>query len=120
MGLPGQARQELEKRVEQFIADENGLLNLSQLGLLEIPVLENLFPHGSLLPSNINVLDISHNKLRRLPSWITRLSALKAIIASFNKIDELPASIGAVAGLEHLDLRNNKLWRLPDSLLSHP
>jgi hypothetical protein len=45
MANPRQAKQALKKRIQQFIDDDKAsCLDLSYLGLAEIPPLENFFP----------------------------------------------------------------------------
>ena len=59
-------------------------------------------------------IDLSHNKLTALPSYLfTDLPSLKSLNASQNKIRELPSSLWHNESMKTLDLSDNSLETLP-------
>lgn len=84
-------------------------LNLSRLGLTEIP------PEiGSL--SRLRWLTLDHNQLISLPSEIGKLHDLRILDLSNNQLTGLPAEFSQLSNLCHLDLNNNRLQHLPTAL----
>ncbi|VDK72002.1 unnamed protein product [Onchocerca ochengi] len=61
-------------------------------------------------------LDVSHNKIRTLPTFISLFNNLKQLHLSNNELESLPDEIGVLKKLEILDLSCNRLSCLPQSL----
>ncbi|KAA0168842.1 hypothetical protein FNF31_00003 [Cafeteria roenbergensis] len=61
-------------------------------------------------------LDVSWNKLRRLPPGMGSLERLRRLVASHNELVELPPLLGSCSSLEALWVEHNGLTRLPDSI----
>lgn len=64
----------------------------------------------------LRVLDVSRNKLVRVPEEIGQLTQLEKLIINRNKIEELPESIGNLKKLELIDAWNTTLYVLPSSI----
>ncbi len=99
------------ERIEK--AEKTGVLALRELGLT-----------GDTLPSKIfeirglRILDLSENKLLKLPAALGKLSgSLTSLTLDGNRLKALPdAAIVSLAKLETLSAGNNKLEALPDAL----
>jgi len=64
----------------------------------------------------LQVLDLHHNQLEKLPNEIGLLKSLRVLYVHHNKLKKLPDSIGDLPRLQSLDLRQNALKELPSSL----
>ncbi|XP_054909902.1 leucine-rich repeat-containing protein 69 [Poeciliopsis prolifica] len=62
------------------------------------------------------VLNLNHNKIKRLPPEIGRLKKLQLLSMIDNKLEELPGEIGCLKKLSELNLTFNNLSRLPRQL----
>lgn len=80
-------------------------LDLSDKKLKEVPDLRQF--------KNLNALDLSHNKLRTLPVWITELANLQELRVSRNRLAEFPEGICRLVHLKRLDMSRNALTGLP-------
>eukprot|EP00936_MAST-01D_sp_MAST-1D-sp1_P001532 g1532.t1 len=59
---------------------------------------------------------VQHNMLYSLPRRIGRMAQLQTVLANSNQLRVLPPSLGALKNLTWLDLRHNKLRTLPAEL----
>jgi len=84
-------------------------LNLSNQKLKKIPKEVFLFP-------NLKSLDLSGNKIESLPGDIGLLTKLEELILTKNKIDEIPKEIGSLKRLRVLKMRANSLYALPKEI----
>ncbi|XP_004684777.1 PREDICTED: platelet glycoprotein Ib alpha chain [Condylura cristata] len=92
------------------------LTRLTQLHLRESQ-LASLQTDGTL--PLLETLDISHNKLKSLPSLGQTLPALTTLDASFNQLASLsPHALDGLSQLHELYLSGNKLSTLPPRLLA--
>ncbi|XP_065200752.1 E3 ubiquitin-protein ligase LRSAM1-like isoform X2 [Planococcus citri] len=66
--------------------------------------------------SLLRVLDLSQNRVSKLPCDIKYLTNLKILKLDQNELNSLPSEIGALSNLEQLSLSSNKLKILPDSI----
>ncbi|MEL7251652.1 MAG: leucine-rich repeat domain-containing protein [Bacteroidota bacterium] len=58
-------------------------------------------------------LDLSHNKIKKLPKGLENLTQLRRLQLSFNSITRIEENLlGLLPQLKHLDLRKNKLRQL--------
>lgn len=79
--------------------------------------LASLAPESSMVAlTALEVLDVSRNQLRELPSWISRLTSLREVHAASNSMRPVARSlpVAALARLPHLtilDLRYNQKLR---------
>lgn len=62
---------------------------------------------------NLQLLDLSRNRLRTLPHQLGLLKNLKKLILNKNKLEELPAEIGQLEDLRELVISQNELVTLP-------
>ena len=108
------------------------ILNLSNLGLQEIPkevfkcrFLKKLdLSHNNIkvLPKDIGKLkflqslDLSNNQLTALFANLFNISALRVLILNNNQISKIPQQLGNLTNLTKLMVANNKLASLPESL----
>lgn len=61
-------------------------------------------------------LNLSHNRLVKIPGEIGRLTQLTKLYLNNNQIKELPPEMGQLRQLRELNLRNNKLTDLPSEM----
>ena len=66
----------------------------------------------------LDVLNLSSNKLRSLPTSLTELRSLKKLILSRNRISHLPKDFGNLLCLQDLHLQFNELKLLPSSIVN--
>ena len=59
--------------------------------------------------ANILSLNLSHNRLKRLPVIFLKMINLTCLYVNNNRLSSLPESIGCLKRLQELDLRNNQL-----------
>ncbi|PNH11205.1 Leucine-rich repeat protein SHOC-2 [Tetrabaena socialis] len=78
-------------------------LKLARNNITAIPV--NLFPKLQ----QLEVLDLSSNKLVSVPNDLGRCSKLKVLLLGSNSLSAVPEGVFALAGLTRLELQNNKL-----------
>ncbi|OIO18779.1 MAG: hypothetical protein CO029_00555 [Candidatus Magasanikbacteria bacterium CG_4_9_14_0_2_um_filter_41_10] len=96
--------------VQDKVNDKDMILNLDNRGLTSVPA--NTFDD-----INIQVLDLSHNKLTgSLPGEIRHLSHLTFLDMSYNSMTGIPAEIGQLTELETLNLSHNQFTGLPHEL----
>lgn len=92
------------------MAEKTGVFALESKGLTEVPAKV----WGI---ANLRTLDLSHNKLAKLPPKIGTLAPkLKTLSLSGNKLGELPAELCQCKELQSLALGKNALVALPDAL----
>ena len=59
--------------------------------------------------ADILSLNLSHNRLEKLPDIFLQLINLRCLYVNNNRLSSLPESIGCLKRLQELDLRNNQL-----------
>ena len=59
--------------------------------------------------ADILSLNLSHNRLEKLPDIFLQLINLTCLYVNNNRLSSLPESIGCLKRLQELDLRNNQL-----------
>ncbi|XP_067377480.1 leucine-rich repeat-containing protein 18 isoform X2 [Channa argus] len=77
-------------------------LTLSNMGIV-------IFPKCILKLTSVDELDLSRNKIQKLPDHIGNFLSLKWLDLHSNKLESVPDSIGNLVGLTHLNLSNNHL-----------
>jgi Leucine-rich repeat (LRR) protein len=95
-----------------FLSKHAGFARLSGFNLLGIP---NRFSSSSEI---LKVLDLSENRIRSFPVWISTLTCLETLNVSFNLISELPDSIQLLTSLCSLNLNSNPIEWLPSCLVA--
>ena len=65
---------------------------------------------------NLQLLDLSRNRIREVPPEIGMLKKLKKLILERNKIEALPAEIGELEDLRELIINRNELTTLPTEI----
>lgn len=68
------------------------------------------------LLTKLTLLDLSHNKLVKLPSTMDQLKHLRHLNLSHNKLTQLPSSIYSLTKLNHLDISSNPFTRVSANL----
>ncbi|WP_369790528.1 NEL-type E3 ubiquitin ligase domain-containing protein [Rouxiella sp. WC2420] len=123
LGGSGEHRELAIRRLEDCIQRGSIELDLSALGLSELPPIlppkiVKLFANNNKIetlpqtwPPKLNYLKISNNRLTMLTSLP---SDLKTLLAKFNQIHTLPAILPLQ--LRHIDLSNNNINQLPEKL----
>ncbi|MGF1519862.1 MAG: COR domain-containing protein [Nodosilinea sp.] len=104
-----EAYQEAERRIE--VARQEGAieLDLSGLGLTELPeAIASL--------TQLQSFNLSRNQLTELPEMIASLTQLQELNLSSNQLTELPEAIASLTQLQTLDLAENQLTELPESI----
>jgi hypothetical protein len=90
------------------------------LGSSRLQLVEELseFPREILgLADTLEVLDLSHNRLSRLPDDFHRLQKLKILFLSYNQFEELPAVLGLCPQLEMIGFKANRINRVAEGAL---
>src|SRR5262249_52270479 len=104
------ATREAQRRIDEAEESRASRLDLSRLGLTEIPErLSRLF--------NLEVLDLKGNQISEIPETVFRLSALRILELSNNQIAEIPESIRDLKNLVYLYLHGNAALGIPDEIL---
>jgi internalin A len=98
-----------ESLIERAMKNRATTLNLSNLGLPEIPESITQLPQ-------LQELILHGNHLAALPESIGRLSRLRELYLNRNQLTTLPESIGQLSHLRFLFLHYNQLTTLPDTL----
>ncbi|XP_008854140.1 platelet glycoprotein Ib alpha chain [Nannospalax galili] len=105
---------------------KNYLVTFSTASLVRFPRLTQLYLDECELTSLqtpeplplLETLDLSHNKLKSLPSLGRALPALTTLDISFNQLTSLaPGALEGLSQLHELYLQNNNLMMLPPRLL---
>lgn len=68
------------------------------------------------LPPNLTKLSLKNNRLRELPTSVTRLAQLQELDLSGNALSALPDHVGALASLVDLTIDQNAVRELPAAL----
>ncbi|XP_051943767.1 PH domain leucine-rich repeat protein phosphatase 1 [Hippocampus zosterae] len=66
------------------------------------------------VPSNLNYMDISRNRMESLPDWLCEAKKLEVLDASHNLVGELPVRLLCSSSLRKLSLGHNQLQKLPE------
>ncbi|MFF4035342.1 COR domain-containing protein [Streptomyces sviceus] len=97
------------ERIEECLWRRTPELDLSRLGLTELPEEVRELTH-------LLLLRLDRNRIRTLPGWIDELTNLVELSAERNAICTVPESIGRLTRLEELGLDYNRLAEVPESL----
>lgn len=65
-------------------------------------------------PLKVYILDVSKQKLTKIPENIDQLTNLQKLLLSENKIKKLPANFVKLKNLQHFEIPKNKLKKLPE------
>jgi len=92
------------------MAEKTGVFANRDKGLTEVPA--KVF-----MIANLRTLDLSHNKIVKIPSRVNALAPkLKALDLASNKLSDLPHEICELKELQSLNVSGNALVALPDAL----
>jgi internalin A len=121
-----------EARIQKALKKGESSLDLSELGLTELPEsivqlsrLRDLYLHENQLTTlpesfarltQLQTLTLHNNQLTVLPESFTQLSQLQRLSLDRNQLTTLPESFGQLTQLEELYLDRNRLTTLPKSL----
>lgn len=110
---PTSEEKTMREKVSDKILDEldkpSGILLLRDHNLTSLPDIFDLLP-------NIDLLDVSMNRLETLPESITNLKKLKTLYLHNNSFSTLPSTLGDLKQLELILCTFNPLKNLPRSL----
>ena len=67
-------------------------------------------------PNSVCVLDLSNQKINKLPQNIASLKNLKEIYLNNNNMHEFPAEILQLKHLVRIDMQNNLITKLPENI----
>ncbi|MBD2157358.1 COR domain-containing protein [Leptolyngbya sp. FACHB-16] len=105
-----EAYQEAERRIEAAFQEGATELDLSGLGLTEVPeAIASL--------TQLQSLNLSNNELTELKA-IVSLTQLQELNLSNNELTELPEAIASFTQLQELYLIDNQLTELPEAIVS--
>lgn len=65
---------------------------------------------------NLKVLDLSYNKFKEIPKWVTSIKNLESLILEYNEISEISEEIKNLTNLKNLYLTGNKISVIPSFL----
>ncbi len=127
-----EAYQIAEERIEAALKEGATELDLSELGLAEVPDgIANLTNFAKLnlsknkltkIPevifslTNLTDLSLSDNQITEIPEALSQLTNLNSLILSRNQITEIPESIGQLSCLTYLSLWRNQITEIPESI----
>ena len=109
--------------IERYSSGLNKLENYleSIFSLRDLRKCDLRFNHLTKIPkefkSSLEYLDLSYNKLVKLPD-LQNFILIKTLNLKSNRLRELPNSIGSLSTLEVFNLRNNVISHLPESIKS--
>ena len=103
------AYKQAQKRIEQARKERATSLNLSGLGLKEVP------PEIGQL-SSLQLLDLGGNQLTTVSDSLSQLIRVQQLWLHLNQLATMPDSIGRLSTLNELSLTSNQLTTLPESL----
>ncbi|MEG4279326.1 leucine-rich repeat domain-containing protein [Microcoleus sp. MON1_C1] len=135
-------REEAVRRIHRAAEEKLTELNLSGLGLEDLPPeigkctqLETLllrkwdekkkksvgnklteFPDVVLQLTNLKKLSIVNNQITKIPDSLAQMSNLIDLNLSGNQIAEIPETLGKLSNLTHLDLGGNQIAEIPETL----
>lgn len=66
--------------------------------------------------TEIQYLNVSHNRIASLPDSIGRLTALKGLSLNDNRLTSLPDALGRLRSLQDLDISSNAITHFPESV----
>ncbi len=101
--------QEAKRRIDRAFRFQQPALDLSDLGLTELP------PSISLC-EQLREVNLSNNKLLRLPAALGKLRQLESLLIYNNQLKVLPSWLGQLKQLRVLDVFGNDLTNLPSTL----
>ncbi|HEX6184410.1 MAG TPA: COR domain-containing protein [Pyrinomonadaceae bacterium] len=97
-----------EARIQAALNNHKTSLDLSAIGLTEIP-------ESIARLSQLRFLNLNLNQLTMLPKSVTRLSQLRILYIINNRLKTLPESLAQLWRLQRLYLDSNQLTALPKS-----
>jgi Leucine-rich repeat (LRR) protein len=100
---------EAETRIQAAVELGSDKLDLSGLGLTEVPEF-----HRDL--DQLRELKLHHNRLTALPDWLVRLNQLQILWLDNNQLKALPDWLGELHFLLELSITSNNLTALPESI----
>ncbi len=100
---------EAQKRIEKARKEQAPQLNLSRLGLKEVP------PEIGQL-SSLQYLGLENNQLASVPDALAQLSSLQTLDLANNQLASVPDTLGQLSSLDTLYLNSNQLATVPESL----
>lgn len=98
-----------EARIQEALKNRETVLDLSGLGLTEVP-------ESVAKVSQLQALYLDDNQLTTLPESVVRLSRLQVLGLSNNRLTTLSKSIARLSQLRELHLDTNRLAVLPEAL----
>lgn len=101
---------EVLARIERAANDSATTLNLSGMGLTDVP-------EAITRLTSLQELDLSNNPLTSVPEAIGGLTSLQALDLSNNQLTSVPEAITLLAGLRVINLRGNDLIAIPEEFL---
>ncbi|MEA5479232.1 COR domain-containing protein [Pseudanabaena galeata UHCC 0370] len=96
------------------------ILDLSCNDIVDIPSSISQLRNLQMLSLHDNNIDIILDALFTEPSYSSFLNSLEILDLSNNKIDKLPRSIGNLLNLKSLDISSNKIQSIPREILELP
>ncbi|MGB2924362.1 MAG: leucine-rich repeat domain-containing protein [Limnothrix sp.] len=98
-----------EKRIEAALKEGATELDLSELGLTEVP--------GSIAKlTNLTSLNLSGNQITEIPKAIAQLTNLTELYLHKNQITEIPEAITQLTNLTELYLHNNQITEISQAI----
>lgn len=102
---------EITKKFKKYEI-KNGVLDLSDMDLTEIP---------DDLPSNIDSLNLSNNRIKKIENNLFRHSTISDLNLSNNKIKKIDRdSFSSLILLENLDLSYNEIEEIENNFFNYP
>ncbi|WP_335986287.1 leucine-rich repeat domain-containing protein [Glycomyces sp. MUSA5-2] len=100
---------EAERRIDLALKRDERSLNLSGLGLSEVPQRIRLL-------TGLVKLDLGYNRITELPGFIGEFHDLRNLILQGNELTDLPIQLGDLSRLSRLQLHSNRLTDVAEPL----
>jgi internalin A len=105
--------QEALRRIKENLKTKDNELDLSGLGLTEVPTEIEKLSHLKHLDLGRNIVNNKENKLNTFPREILKLKNLEKLYLDRTQIDELPKEISELKNLKFLNIGNTLISVLP-------
>ena len=103
------SREEAVRRIDQAAEEKLTKLDLSELGLKELPL-------EIVKCTHLTHLNLYNNQITSIPEVLGQLSNLELLYIHWNHITYIPEALGQLSKLRYLNLVGNRIIYIPEAL----